>query len=529
MGQPIASAIPVPQGRPHYPLLGVAAILLGAFIVGFDTRLFGVGLPDLRAAFGLTFDEGAWLNTVATAPQIILAPAVVWLATVFGLRRVMVGPSLVYVAISLGIPFVRDYHTLLMLHFVHGLLLGVFIPAVIMVVLSTLPKPWWIVALAIYSFRLAFTSNAGVAVADYYAQHAGWQWLYWQGAVSALVMLLLTWLGMPDRPVDRALLGKADWGGMLLFGTGLALIFAGLDQGNRLDWFESGTVSALLIGGLVLFALFFVNEAVVAEPWASARVLYSRNFSLVMLAIAAYMATSLSNVMLVPNFLTFVGGFRPDEAGALMLSHVALPLFVTVPVAVYLLYRIDARIVAIVGFIAFAVAAWMGTGLTHAWRADDFALLALVQSVGQGFTFTALLIFALANASPTQGVAIIAYIQMMRLDVLALMTSGMATWLRLSEQIHSHLIGLHVQAGDVEVTQFLARLTKRFLDHGATETAQARAALTLAGLVRREANVLSLIDGFTIAFWAALIGLLLIALMRAAPPGPLTPQRQARP
>jgi MFS transporter, DHA2 family, multidrug resistance protein len=198
---------------------------------------------------------------------------------------------------------------------------------------------------------------------------------------------------------------------------------------------------------------------------------------------------------------------------------------VTVPAAVYLLYRIDARLVAITGFIAFAVAAWMGTGLTHDWRADDFAALALVQSIGQGFTFTALLIFALANASPTQGVAIIAYIQMMRLDVLMLMTSGMTTWLRVREQVHSHLIGLHVQAGDAEVTQFLARLARRFLDHGAAETAQARAAASLAGLVRREANVLSLIDGFTVAFWAALIGLLIIALMRAAPPGPLTPQR----
>ena len=32
-----------------------------------------------------------------------------------------------------------------------------------------------------------------------------------------------------------------------------------------------------------------------------------------------------------------------------------------------------------------------------------------------------------------------------------------------------------------------------------------------------------IIDGFQVAFGAAIVGLLLISLMRAAPPGPLTP------
>ncbi len=53
-------------GRPsHHPWLAVGAVLLGAFIASFDVRLFALGLPDLRGAFGLSFDEGAWLWAVA--------------------------------------------------------------------------------------------------------------------------------------------------------------------------------------------------------------------------------------------------------------------------------------------------------------------------------------------------------------------------------------------------------------------------------------------------------------------------------
>jgi MFS transporter, DHA2 family, multidrug resistance protein len=76
------------------------------------------------------------------------------------------------------------------------------------------------------------------------------------------------------------------------------------------------------------------------------------------------------------------------------------------------------------------------------------------------------------------------------------------------------------------LAQALGRLTGPFAQHSAdAETALARATTMLASLVRREANVLSIIDGFQVAFWAAIVGLLLISLMRAAPAGPLTPAR----
>ena len=525
-----AGSGPDTVGRPsHHPWMAVAAVLLGAFIASFDVRLFALGLPDLRGQFGLSFDEGAWLATASTAPQILIAPAIAWLATVFGLRRVMVWPSLLYVATSVVIPFVHDYQHLLALHLVRGLLLGVFIPATIMIVLHNLPMRWWIVGLAAYSFRLTFTPNAGVSLVGFYVEQIGWQWLYWQDAVVAVLMALLTWLGTPREGVNRQLMAQADWGGMLLFGTGLAMIYAGCDQGNRLDWFESGTVTGLIVGGGALVFAFLVNEAIVPEPWASPSVLMSRNLALVLLTLMTYMVTSLSNAMLVPNFLTVVAGLRPEQAGGVLLLYTALPLIVTVPAAVWLLRRIDARIVVLLGLTSFAIAAWMGTRITHEWAPDDFIPMALVQAVGQGLTFTGLLIFVVANLNPARATAFVAYIQVMRLDVIEIAATAMTTWLRVREQVHSNLVGLYVSAGDGDAARALDGLTGRFVQHGTdAETALARATTMLASLVRREANVLSIIDGFQVAFWAAIAGLLLISLMAAAPPGPLTPaQRQA--
>jgi MFS transporter, DHA2 family, multidrug resistance protein len=281
----------------------------------------------------------------------------------------------------------------------------------------------------------------------------------------------------------------------------------------------------------VLFIGFIINEAMVREPWASPAVLFSRNVILVLLTLAAYMATSLSNTMLITNFLTTVGQFRPEQIGDILAIYTALPLIVVIFVVVYLLRRFDARIVAIVGFVSFAIAAWMGTRVTQAWSPETFIPMALAQSVGQGLTFTALLVFAMSNSNPARGTAFVAYIQFMRVDMIEITTSGMSTWLRVREQVHSQLIGLHVSVADSEVVQVLACLTGRFAEpSAAVDTPVARATGTLAALVRREANVLSIIDGFQVCFWAALVGLLLISLMRVAPPGPLTPgTRQAPP
>ena len=125
------------------PLFAVGAVLLGSFLANFDSRLTTVGLPDLRGAFSLSFDEGAWLSTAGIGSQIFIAPAVAWLATVFGLRRVLGIPRLLYAAISAVIPFIHDYNLLIAASIIHGLLLGTFVPATLMIVFRNLPIKWW--------------------------------------------------------------------------------------------------------------------------------------------------------------------------------------------------------------------------------------------------------------------------------------------------------------------------------------------------------------------------------------------------
>ena len=504
------------------PLFAVGAVLLGSFLANFDSRLTSVGLPDLRGAFSLSFDEGAWLSTAAIGSQIFIAPAVAWLATVFGLRRILGIPSLVYALVSLVIPFVRDYNALIGLSIVHGLLLGTFVPATLMIVFRNLPIRWWLPAIAIYSIRVGFALDTSTSLVGFYVDHWGWQWLYWQGVLIAPLMGLMVYLGTPREPVNKALLGEADWGGMLLLGTGVSMIYAGLDQGNRLDWLGSGTVMALLTCGGVLCVAFLINEMMVRQPWAHINVLFSRNVGLSLIVILLYTLASLSNSSLVPNFLSVVGGLRPEQTGTLLMVYGALPMFVMVPVSIFLLRHVDPRFVLVVGLSAFAAANLLGTRLTHDWALGDFIPIVVLQSIGQAFTLLPIIILALSNSDFSRATAFAAYIQIMRLGGAEIGVALMGTWLRVREQIHSNFIGQHLDSGSAGVARMLKQLSDHFAGHGAA-TAPARALGSLSALVAREANVLAYIDAFWLTFWIAIVALGVVAFITRAPPGPFTP------
>ncbi|WP_024514931.1 MFS transporter [Bradyrhizobium sp. Tv2a-2] len=510
-------------GVARYPIFAVGAVLLGAFLANFDTRLTSVGLPDLRGGFSLGFDEGAWFSTAAIGSQIFIAPSVAWLATAFGLRWVLGFASLLYSVVSLVIPLVHQYPVLITLSVVHGMLLGTFVPATLMIIFRNLPIRWWLPAISIYAIRVGFAFDTSQSAVGYYVEHLGWQWLYWQGVFIAPLMALFVYLGTPSEPINRDLLRNADWGGMLLLGTSVSMIYAGLDQGNRLDWLGSGTVIALLAGGAVLFVVFVINEMLVKEPWAHVNVLFSRNIGLSLLGIVLYTLSGLANSSLVPNFLATIAGLRPEQTGTLLLTYGALPMIVLVPLSIWLLRHFDTRAVVVLGFSAFAAANLLGTQLTHEWARGDFVVIVVLLSIGQALTLLPVIITLLSNSDPSRATAFAAYIQVCRLGGSEIGIALMGTWLRVREQIHSYYIGVHVENGSADVTGMLKQFSNYFAGFDAG-SAPARAVDLLASLVQREANVLAYIDGFWLCFWFAIAGLVVTACITRAPPGPFTPE-----
>jgi DHA2 family multidrug resistance protein len=512
-------------GRCEYPVLGVAAVIIGAFISSLNTRVTTFGLADLRGALGLGFDEGSWVTTVFGAAQMVVTPAAAWMSTVLSTRRVLLWTGSIFTIASLLAPISRDYDTLVALQLIRGLTVGAFIPAALGFVLRSLAPQWWIWGIAAYSFRFTFSQNIAGALEGWYSDNGHWQWIFWQNVVLTPVMLVLVAVAMPRRPIDRTLLERTDWAGIIYAGVGFGLIYAAIDQGNRLDWFNSGLIWGLFLAGGLLIVAFLVTEACIEFPLVHLRVVIQPSVAVPALLISIYGFSSLATGFVLPDYLTRIQGLRDLQIGD-VLNWIALPQIVLVPLVALLVQRVDARLVLVFGFATIAVGSWMDTGLTHDWAGVDFLPSQCVEAVGLAFAITALVTYAVANITPPQAAAIATTIQIARLLGAEIGSGVIQTFVRTREQTYSNLIGLHVTGGSSTITGIATQFAGTFdtrataLDHPTTQGLG-----LLASLVQHEAYVLAYIDAFWLIAWVSLAGLLLILLLPQPPPNPLTPPR----
>jgi DHA2 family multidrug resistance protein len=477
---------------------------------------------------GLGFDEGSWLTTVFGAAQMVAAPSAAWLSTVIGTRRFLLWASVIFALTSLVIPYTRDYDTIIALQSLRGLAVGAFIPASLGFILRSLTPQWWIWGLAAYAFRFVFSQNIAGSLEALYSESGAWQWIFWQNAVLTPVMTALVWYAMPREPIDLTLLRQTDWRGLALVGVGLGLVYAGIDQGNRLDWLNSGVVGGLLVGGGLLVIAFIATELTAEYPLIHLRVVAKRNVWISAVLISIYGFGVMATAFVLPDYLTRVQGLRELQIGD-VLNWIALPQFVFVPLAAVLLRRIDARLLVAIGFALIAYCSWLNTGLTHDWAGDDFLPSQIAGAVGHAFGITALVVFGVANITPAEAPTIAAVIQIGRLFGNEVGTAFVQTYVRVREQVYSNLTGLHFIAdshrSDTAVATATALFAARPIGAG-DPTMQGLAGI--GGLIRREAYVLAYIDGFWIIAWVMAGGIILLLLLRPPPPNPLTPPRSDR-
>ena len=509
--------------RSDRPILGILAVMLGAFISSLNTKLTTFGLADLRGGLSLGFDEGTWVTTVFGAAQMVVTPAAAWMSTVLSTRRVLLWTGTIFTLASLLAPLAADYDTLIALQLVRGLSVGAFIPAALGFVLRSLTPKWWMWGIAAYAFRFVFSQNIAGAIEGWFSESGHWQWIFWQNVVLTPIMLALVAIAMPRRPIDRILFPRTDWVGIVYAGLGFGLIYAGLDQGNRLDWLNSGLVCGLLLGGATLVGAFLIREARAPFPLIHLPVLSRYYVAVPALLISIYGFGSTATSYVLPDYLTRVQGLRQIQIGD-VLDWIALPQIVLVPLVALLVRRIDARLLLVSGFATIALGSWMDTGLTHDWAGGDFLPSQCVSAVGLAFAITALITYAIAHITPAQAAAIATTIQIARLLGAEIGSAVIQTFVRTREQTYSNLIGLHVLNGS-SATEGATTLLASPFSNRAGGNAAAQGVGLLAAQVQREAYVLSYIDSFWLIAWVSLAGLLLILLLRRPPPNPLTPPR----
>src|SRR5260221_12019142 len=151
---------------------------------------------------------------------------------------------------------------------------------------------------------------------------------------------------------------------------------------------------------------------------------------------------------------------------------------------------------------------------THGGVYGHFVQSQILQALGQSFALTALVFLIAQSINPGDALTIGALLKTSRLFGGDIGSAFMQTFVRQREQIHSNLIGLHVDApAELTTTRLQAYRSAVGTHTSDLAIATAQAANLLASAIAKQAAVLAYIDGFIAAAPGTFVCLLLTAIL----------------
>jgi DHA2 family multidrug resistance protein len=519
-----ATVTAIPSEISTQSLLGIIGVLIGAGLVTLTGRMLTMGLADLKGHVGISYDQGAWLDSAYNASLMFIGPFSVYLGGLLGPRRVLLYAAGVFTVTCAFLPLIHSYSLLVAALIVAGLTSGTFYPLTLTTALRTSPLRFLPFTMAFYAAGIDASVNVAPSLYGWYRDHLSWHWMFWNSALIAPVMMICIYFGVPEPPPRKKNGAAPSFVGFLYLSAGLALMFAALQQGERLDWWRSGVFNALFWSGAFFTLCALIRRlcgpnALVALPY-----LWRWNTVLLASLLFWFRFTLTGTIILVPQSLA-IRGFEADQIGPAVIWSAAPLLLITFTAGLLMLRKLDPRLLLAAGLTCTAFAVYLNAQYTTAWSAANYYRTELLMGVGQSVALIGLVGCIILQGVFTGGLTkpqwILTFSAMFHTIRLFGGTAGaiyMGHFLAEREKLHSNLLGLHVTQGSwITDANLRALAAGVYAKSSGAAAAAARAADLLAARLRLQAYALSLIDGFLLVAWACFLGLLLTALLRKSP------------
>ncbi len=518
----LASAVPAEISKS--PMLGILGVIMGAGIVTLTGRMLTLGLADLKGHVGISYDAGAWIGSAFNVALMFIGPFTVYLGGLIGPRKILFISATAFTVICTFLPLIHDYSLLIVALVLAGLTSGTFYPLTLTFALRNIPLRFLPFTIALYAAFVDGAVNIAPSLYGWYRDHLSWQWMFWNSSVITLVMMGCVYYGIPESPATRKSGTAPSFAGFLYASAGFAMLFAALDQGERLDWWRSGVFTALVLGGSWFLLCALVRRLRSPNPLVDLPYLRQWNTLLLGVGLLLFRFTLLGTIILVPQSLA-IHGFEADQIGPAVIWSAAPLLFIGFVAGLMLVAKFDSRLLMATGFTCMAFAAYLNANLTSVWSASNYYRTELLMGVGQAVAFIGLVatlvlqaIFSGGLSKPQWTLTFSAFFHVIRLFGGQMGVAFMGHFVAQKEKLHSNLLGLRVQRGNWITDGSLHQLRAgMFSKSSGLAAATGRAAELIGGRLRLQAYTMSIIDGFYLLAWACVSTLILVALLRKSP------------
>lgn len=339
-----AATMPVPQPFTLRLVIGLIGVLIASLCSGLNNRVTDIALADVRGALSISSDQGSWLTGAYQAAEVSAMMLAPWFAMTFSLRRFTLFATTGFLVLGAVLPYSPNLPVFIALRAVQGIFGGALPPLLMTAALRFMPPHLKLYGLSAYALTATFGPNMATSLAAIWTDYVGWEWVFWQVIPPCLLAFIMIGYGLPQDPLRLERFKQMDTVGMLTGPAGITLLVLALQQGERLDWFNSSLITLMFFGALGLLTLFLVNEWHHPLPLFKLQMLRRHNLAHGLITLFALMFLFLSGSALPASYMEQAGGFRAVQVGPLALT-IGLPQLLLAPLVAFVLTMrwIDSR------------------------------------------------------------------------------------------------------------------------------------------------------------------------------------------
>jgi MFS transporter, DHA2 family, multidrug resistance protein len=419
--------------------LGAFAVALATFMNVLDSSFTNVAIPTLSGDLGVSVDEGTWVITVFAAANAVVIPLTGWLTQRVGQVKLFVAAILLFVIASALCGVAPSLPFLLAARILQGAAAGPLIPLSQALLLTSFPKEKSASALSLWSMTAVVGPIAGPAIGGYITDRYSWSWIFYINLPVGLFAAAMVWALYRHRETPSRRL-SIDSVGLISLIAWVASLQVMLDKGKDLDWFNSPVVCVLAVFAAVSFAFFVIWELTAEKPIIDLRLFKGRNFLGGTLAISVAYGIFFANLVILPQWIQEYLGYRAVDAG-LVTAPLGIFTVMLAPVMGKIMPKSDARILATLAFIGFAIVFFMRSNYTTGVDTYTLVLPTLLQGIPMALFFVPLTAIILSGLPPEKIPAAAGLSNFARVFAGAVGTSLLTTlWSDRSIQHHARLI-----------------------------------------------------------------------------------------
>ncbi len=339
-------------------------------------------LPQMQGDLSVNLEQVSWVVTATVVASAIGIPLTPWLSSRFGTRNLILCSLSAFSITSILVGTVDTIQEVVLWRVLSAFAGSPIIALSQAVTMNTFPASKRTFVFSLWSVGMAagwvFAPTFGAWLADL----VSWRLTFLSVAPFGFIALLFCVMFIPKDKPDSSL--KFDWFGYFTLAVALMMVQIVVNQGQRLDWFESTRIVILAGTGCLAFYLYLVHTLHCDKPFLSWTMFRDRNLACGVMITAIYAYSGLVPLVILPSMMEELRGVEVFTSGLIVLPR-GIANMAGMVLAGIAASRVDSRYLIASGLLIYSMTSWYMAHFNLDIGIDNVLWPTIVQGLAMGF------------------------------------------------------------------------------------------------------------------------------------------------